>query len=84
MNGHLDIVSFLIEHNGDIDCMSNNLWTPLHYACHKGHFMVAEYLVNHGARIDTRNRELCFSNNVKHHYCYQLNQESLEFLSIWL
>jgi len=57
MNGHLDIVSFLVEHNGDIDCKSNNLWTPLHYACHKGHFLVVEYLINHGARIDSRNRE---------------------------
>ena len=49
--GHLNIVSYLIEHNADINATNNDVWTALHYASQKGHLNIVSYLIQHGAKI---------------------------------
>ena len=55
MNGHLDVVKFLIESGGSINEASNNGWTPLHVATQNGHLDVVKVLKAYGANYDYKN-----------------------------
>jgi len=51
INGDLPIVkSLVLEKNARVDHIA---WTPLHYACTKGHLEVAQFLVANGASVDS-------------------------------
>jgi len=52
IQGDLPMVKILVKQkNAMVDHIG---WTPLHYACTKGQFEVAQYLVANGAIIDSR------------------------------
>lgn len=57
------IVKKLIEHNVDLNLSSENGWTALHIASsladNKRDFGVAELLINAGANIEAKNKDLC-------------------------
>jgi ankyrin repeat protein len=40
--GHLSIVEYLLEHDVKIDATDADGWTPVHYACARGHFQVLQ------------------------------------------
>jgi len=51
INGDLPLVRTLVLKNkAQLDHIS---WTPLHYACAKGHLDVAQFLIANGAKIDS-------------------------------
>lgn len=51
INGDLPIVKALVlQRKAQIDHIG---WTPLHYACARGHLDVASFLIAHGATIDS-------------------------------
>jgi ankyrin repeat protein len=51
INGDLPLVRTLVLKNkAQIDHIS---WTPLHYACSKGHLEVAQFLIANGAKVDS-------------------------------
>ena len=51
INGDLPLVRTLVLRNkAQIDHIS---WTPLHYACAKGHLEVAQFLIANGAKVDS-------------------------------
>jgi ankyrin repeat protein len=51
IDGNLPLVKTLVlAHKAQIDHIG---WTPLHYACAKGHLEVAQFLVANGATIDS-------------------------------
>jgi ankyrin repeat protein len=51
IDGNLPVVKTLVLQNKAlIDHIS---WTPLHYACAKGHFEVAQFLITNGAIVDS-------------------------------
>lgn len=51
IDGNLPVVKALVEkRDAQIDHIG---WTPLHYACAKGQFEVAKYLISKGAIIDS-------------------------------
>lgn len=50
INGDLPLVKTLVSKNrAQLDHIG---WTPLHYACSKGHLEVAQYLIANGAIVD--------------------------------
>ena len=52
IQGNLPLVETLVVQNkAAIDHIA---WTPLHYACAKGHLSVAEFLLAQGALVDSR------------------------------
>ncbi|MBU3630248.1 ankyrin repeat domain-containing protein [Polynucleobacter sp. AP-Melu-500A-A1] len=51
INGDLPLVRTLVLKNkAQLDHIS---WTPLHYACAKGHLDVAQFLIANGAKVDS-------------------------------
>jgi len=51
IEGNLPLVKTLVlDHKAQLDHIG---WTPLHYACAKGHLDVAEFLVKNGAIVDS-------------------------------
>ena len=51
INGDLPLVRTLVLKNkAQLDHIS---WTPLHYACAKGHFEIALFLIANGAKVDS-------------------------------
>ena len=51
IDGNLPLVKTLvISHKAQLDHIS---WTPLHYACAKGHLDVAQFLIANGASVDS-------------------------------
>lgn len=59
MNGHLDVVEFLIENGAPVNfvcCFDKN--SLLHYACMGGHGEVVKYLVEKGADTNAVNKEV--------------------------
>ena len=51
INGDLPLVKVLVlENKARVDHIA---WTPLHYACAKGHLEVAEFLVANGSLVDS-------------------------------
>eukprot|EP00795_Rhopilema_esculentum_P010503 gene10503-19218_t len=54
LEGHIEMVKFLIEQNADVNGKDQFKWTPLHFACHTGQLDVAQYLLDHGAELDAQ------------------------------
>ena len=52
--GHLNFVSYLIEHNADITAKDNDEWTAFHYALENYHHNIVSYLIEHNADINTK------------------------------
>ena len=51
INGDLPVVKALVlQRKAQIDHIG---WTPLHYACARGHLEVAQFLISNGASIDS-------------------------------
>lgn len=51
INGDLPLVKTLVLKNkAQLDHIS---WTPLHYACSKGHLDIAQFLIANGAKVDS-------------------------------
>jgi ankyrin repeat protein len=51
IDGNLPVVKALVlQRNAKVDHIG---WTPLHYACTKGHLDVAQFLVANGATVDS-------------------------------
>jgi ankyrin repeat protein len=51
INGDLAVVRILVEQRkAEINHIG---WTPLHYACSRGHLDIASYLIAKGANIDS-------------------------------
>jgi ankyrin repeat protein len=51
INGDLPLVKTLVlKHKAQLDHIS---WTPLHYACSKGNYEVAQFLLSKGALVDS-------------------------------
>lgn len=51
INGDLPVVkSLVLQRKAQIDHIG---WTPLHYACARGHLDVAQFLITNGATIDS-------------------------------
>ena len=51
INGDLPLVKTLVLKNkAQLDHIS---WTPLHYACAKGHLDIAKFLIANGAKVDS-------------------------------
>ncbi|MBI3554461.1 MAG: ankyrin repeat domain-containing protein [Elusimicrobia bacterium] len=49
LNGHLEIVSYLLDHGGDPNFFKSNDYSPLGAAASKGHLEVARVLLERGA-----------------------------------
>ncbi len=52
LNGHLEIVIFLIEKGAKINSRNRKNQAPLHLAVHNGHTKIIEYLIECGADIN--------------------------------
>ena len=51
IDGNLPVVKALVlQRNAKVDHIG---WTPLHYACTKGHLEVAQFLISNGATVDS-------------------------------
>jgi ankyrin repeat protein len=54
-NGHDGIVEFLLQHTAlRPDCVDENSWTPLHWACRNGHVDVVAALLTRELNVDAR------------------------------
>lgn len=53
IDGNLPLVKTLVLQNKAL--LDHISWTPLHYACAKGHLEVAQFLIANGASIDSMN-----------------------------
>jgi ankyrin repeat protein len=51
-HGHLDIVTFLMDHGANISARTNTGMTSLMFASWKGHLDIVEFLVNRGAKVN--------------------------------
>ncbi|GAB2219370.1 hypothetical protein Drorol1_Dr00007005 [Drosera rotundifolia] len=52
LNGHADVVHYIIEHGGDVNAADRSTQTALHWAAVKGCISVADVLVQNGARVE--------------------------------
>ena len=55
-NGHVNVVRFLLEHDGDVKAENQDGETPLHLASQEGHLEVAAILIKHGAIVTAQNK----------------------------
>ncbi|KAF7636715.1 hypothetical protein Mgra_00003896 [Meloidogyne graminicola] len=51
IDGNMDIVRFLVQHNADINAQDNEGWTPLHTAVCCGNLNITKYLYEHNADL---------------------------------
>jgi len=63
-DGHLDIVSCLIENGADVNARTNFDSTPLMVACRNGHMNVVTYLLERGANMELQDKR---GNTVLHY-----------------
>ena len=69
--GHTDMVSLLLEHNGDVNFRAKNGLTPMHLAAQEDHVPVAEILVKYDAEIDPQTK-VYMAQFMIHIFCYYL------------
>ena len=71
IDGNLPLVKTLvISHKAQLDHIG---WTPLHYACAKGHLEVAQFLIANGAIVDS----MCLGNTTPLMMSVQSGNEQL-------
>jgi len=58
MNGHLNIVGFLVNEGASINEKSSGKDSALHLAAKRGHLTIVNYLIKNRARINLKNQ--CF------------------------
>lgn len=56
-NNRIDCMNVLLENGASVDAQNNNLDTPLHLACEKGHLGAVKLLLRHGADADKTNSQ---------------------------
>lgn len=49
--GKCEAVKFLVKHGANVNCLSDNLTTPIMYAFQKGHMDIVTYLYDQGSKI---------------------------------
>jgi len=54
---HLPLIEYLLDKGIDINGGSSGECIPLHYAAKKGHYSIAELLVQHGSQINSKSYE---------------------------
>ncbi|XP_055813341.1 protein VAPYRIN-LIKE-like [Solanum dulcamara] len=47
INGHVEVIQFLVSVGSDTDMLDSQGWTPLHFAAHQGHVEAVGVLLNH-------------------------------------
>jgi ankyrin repeat protein len=55
--GHIDILSLLLEHGADLEGRASFNMTPLHVASGYGKLEAAQWLLNYGANINARDSD---------------------------
>ena len=55
INGHFEIVKYLVEHGADVNVQDKWDWTALINASHNGHLEIVKYLVANGADVSIKN-----------------------------
>lgn len=56
--GDLSFVKSLVKHGTPVDQACNfNHWTALHATAHAGHVEIAEFLINHGANVNVKDKD---------------------------
>jgi len=53
-NGHIEVVSLLIEHLQNVDILGNVGQSPLHNASERGRLEIGKLLLDHGADVNFR------------------------------
>lgn len=54
--GHLDVVSYVLQHGANVNATTKTNSTPLRAACFDGHVEIVKYLVENTADIEVANR----------------------------
>ncbi|CAO3610779.1 unnamed protein product [Cunninghamella blakesleeana] len=57
--GYLDLIKLLIDLGANVNEQTNDLETPLHFACISEQLLPAQYLIDHGADISIVDSEGC-------------------------
>nr|XP_046258421.1 protein phosphatase 1 regulatory subunit 12C isoform X2 [Scatophagus argus] len=55
IDGSMEIVTFLLEHNANVNQVDNEGWTPLHVAASCGYPDIADFLLQRGASLSAVN-----------------------------
>ena len=55
--GHMEVVSFLVEHGGDVKLQDGCGRPPLEWATRAGHLNMVQFLVKNGASVKTLNSD---------------------------
>jgi len=71
------IVSLLIVHGADIECVTYSGWTPLHRASIQGHAGYVSLLIGRGANVNTKGME---DWTALHWACYNGRMECVKLL----
>ena len=56
LNGHTNIVQYLLSHWEDVDVVDNDMNTPLTLASYKGHVDVVKLLLLHKANVNHKEK----------------------------
>jgi len=56
--GYTSIVKLLLECGADVNILDNNKWSPMNFACLKGHYHVFDILCKNGGNINYINQEI--------------------------
>ncbi|KAH9401272.1 hypothetical protein TYRP_002868 [Tyrophagus putrescentiae] len=54
--GHREVVAYLVERGANVQAVTANSQSALHFACGKGHLEVVKLLVDNGCSLNTRDR----------------------------
>ena len=54
-SGQIDAIHLLVNRDADVDVVDNLGMTALHAACSDGHFEIAKFLLEHGAKVNALN-----------------------------
>ena len=63
-NGHVDVMSCLVEHGANVDAVTEGNYTPLMIAVKRKHANAVTFLVKHGANLDLQDEH---GNTALHH-----------------